>query len=146
MKMQWLGVGAAIIACVALLYGLKASGKSLAVRRLSVGKTVFSVEVADTYIARAKGLSGHAPLSAAEGMLFIFSSPSGGAFWMQGMLFPIDIIWIRSGRVIGITENARPMSETGYRLYYPPSPADQVLEVNAGTVKKFRIRTGDKVQ
>lgn len=127
------------------LLAYAAARKPLAVQTVTIGKTVFVTEIADTYIARAKGLSGHAPLSAKQGMLFIFPSPSAGAFWMQGMLFPIDFVWIKNGMVMGVTENARPMAETGYRLYYPPVPVDRVLEISAGAAKKFGIKIGDKV-
>lgn len=111
-----------------------------------VGATPFVVEVARTFAERARGLSGHAPLGRNDGMLFVFPSPSAGAFWMDGMLFPLDFIWIAHGRVAGVTENAQPASIAGYTLYYPPVPVDYVLEVNAGTVKRFGIGVGDAVQ
>ena len=120
--------------------------RPLAVKTIRVGKTSFSVEVVGTILSRGKGLSGHAPLGAKQGMLFVFPSPSAGAFWMQGMTFPLDFVWIKNGVVVGVTENARPMSETGYKLYYPPVPVNSVLELNAGSVKKFGIKIGAKVQ
>ncbi len=55
-------------------------------------------------------------------------------------------MWIKNGTVAGVTENARPMSETGYKLYYPPFAIDRVLEINAGAVKKFGIKAGDAVK
>lgn len=128
-----------------LLLFLRASAAALPVRRFAVGKTVFSVEVADTAMSRMKGLSGHAPLGVKEGMLFVFPRPSSGAFWMQGMLFPLDFVWVNNGKVVGVTEDARPMKETGYRLYPPPQPVDRVLELNAGAVRKFKIKKGDMV-
>lgn len=147
MKMGIIGIFA-IIAVFAgtAIYAYAKTSALPRVKTITVGTTAFSVEVADTLALRAKGLSGHAPLGAKNGMLFVFKSPSGGAFWMQGMLFPLDFVWIRNGAVVGVTENARPMSETGYQLYYPPVPVTNVLEINAGAVKKFGIRTGDKVK
>ncbi len=138
------------ISLIALALGSAAvvyaqAARPLAVQTLRVGGASFSVEIADTFVSRGRGLSGHAPLKAKQGMLFVFPSPSSGAFWMQGMTFPIDFVWIRNGMVMGVTENARPMSETGYRLYYPPMPVDRVLEINAGMVKKFGVKIGDKV-
>lgn len=112
---------------------------------LRVGKTSFSAAVADTPLARMQGLSGHKPLALYEGMLFIFSTPSRYSFWMKGMLFPLDLVWIHKGVVIGITENARPMRETGYRLYPSPASVTHVLEINAGAARRFGIRIGDKV-
>lgn len=121
------------------------SVQKLPIAAIQVGATPFVVEVASTFMERAQGLSGHVPLGANDGMLFVFPSPSAGAFWMQGMLFPIDFVWIADGRVVGVTEDALPMSETGYQLYYPPAPVDQVLEINAGAVREFGIAAGDAV-
>lgn len=117
----------------------------LPIAYMHVGVTPFVVEVASTFIDRARGLSGHAPLGRNDGMLFVFPTPSAGAFWMDGMLYPLDFIWIANGRVVGVAENAPPMNVGGYKLYYPPVPVDYVLEVNAGTVKKFGIGVGNKV-
>ncbi len=146
MKMAYIfGIALIFIACGSAAWAYAQGARPLAVKTIRVGKTSFSVEVADTFMSRGKGLSGHAPLGAKQGMLFIFPSPSSGAFWMRGMTFPIDFVWIRNGMVMGVTQNTRPMSETGYRLYYPPVPVTNVLEINAGAVKKFGIKIGAKV-
>ena len=134
-----------VIALIGVSWAYASPTRPLAVISLKIGKTIFRVEVADTYIARGKGLSGHAPLGIKHGMLFVFPSPSSGAFWMQGMLFPLDFVWIKNGLVMGVTENALPMSQTGYKLYYPPVPVDRVLEISAGAVKKFGVKIGDRV-
>ena len=139
------GISLIVLAFGAAAWAYAESARPLAVKTVHVGKTAFMAEIADTFMSRGKGLSGHAPLRVKQGMLFIFSSPSAGAFWMQGMTFPIDFVWIRKGVVVGVTENARPMSETGYKLYYPPVPVDRVLELNAGSVKKFGVKIGNKV-
>ncbi len=146
MKMVYV-LGIVIVLAVAAFgaYAYAASVRPLAVKTLHVGRTVFGVEVADTFVSRGRGLSGHAPLAARQGMLFVFPVPSSGAFWMQGMLFPLDFVWIRNGMVMGVTENARPMAEIGYRLYFPPVPVDRVLEINAGAVKRFGVKIGDRV-
>jgi uncharacterized protein len=147
MKMTYIlfGISLIIFACGSAAWAYAQATRPLPVKTLRVGKVSFSVEVANTFMSRGKGLSGHTPLGAKQGMLFIFPSPSAGAFWMQGMTFPIDFVWIRKGAVVGVTENAPPMSETGYKLYYPPMPVDRVLELNAGSVKKFGVKIGNKV-
>ncbi len=119
--------------------------KPLRITTVRVGKTLFTVEVADTALHRMQGLSGRQPLMEREGMLFVFAKPSNQSFWMKGMAFPLDFIWIHQGRVVSITENARPISVTGYRTYSSGSPVELVLEVSAGAVKKFGITVGDAV-
>ncbi len=109
----------------------------------------FNAEVAGTMLSRNKGLSGRPSFAADAAMLFIFNMPSRYGFWMKDMQFPIDIIWIRLGKVIGFSENAAP--EPGKNIlnltaYYPPGNIDRVLEVSAGTVQKYGFTVGDSVQ
>lgn len=106
-----------------------------------VGEIVFRVEVAETPEQQARGLAGRETLEADRGMLFVFSSFGVHRFTMNGMLFPLDFIWIRENRVIGVTENAAP----GTAVINPPEAVDAVLEVNAGAAAEFGIKAGDAV-
>lgn len=143
--MKWLLL---IALAAGVIFSLKfsfAAAKPSKIVTVTAGKAKFSVEIADTFATRARGLSGHAPLKDDEGMLFIFQTPSSGSFWMHRMLFPLDIVWIAKGKVVGIAANARPMKETGYKLYAPPAPVGLVLEINAGVAKKRGMKIGDAV-
>ena len=100
-----------------------------------------SVEIADTAFTRMRGLSGHAPLLADEGMLFIFDEPGVYGFWMKDMLFPIDIIWLDANRnVVHIKSNADPSSYP--ESFAPEMPAQFVLEVTAGYTNANGIEIG----
>jgi uncharacterized membrane protein (UPF0127 family) len=77
-------------------------------------------------------------------MLFVFGSAAPRDFVMRGVEFPIDMIWIRSGRVTGVTADARPVRETGMRLYPSPGPIDRVLEVPAGWAAANGVEAGDR--
>ena len=56
-----------------------------------------------------KGLVIKNHLKENQGMLFIFTQPAKYAFWMHGMKFPIDIIWIDSkNRVVHVEKNLSP--------------------------------------
>ena len=81
-------------------------------------------------------------------MLFVFSEPHIQRFWMKDMNFPLDIIWIRDFKVIGLEENVpQPANNDGKTARMnSPEPADMVLEVNAGEVAKYGISAGDMVQ
>lgn len=105
------------------------------------------VELADTMEKKLKGLSGRKNLPENKGMLFVFSEPQIQTFWMKDMNFPIDIIWLRENVVIGFVENAPPPIEgQELKIYSSPEKADKVLEINAGLVKKWNIKTGDRVE
>ena len=108
------------------------------------------LEVARTDAERAKGLGGHAPLGETDGMLFVFDRPAAYAFWMKGMLFPIDLMWIENGQVVFVQANAPHPgpadTDQTLPIYAPSSPATYVLEVNAGFAAAYGIGTGTPVQ
>ncbi len=112
---------------------------------LTVGSIKFRVEIADTDRLRSRGLAGHSNLASDEGMLFIFEDLGLHGFWMRGMEFPLDFIWIRDGRVEGIERNAPPDNSADPKVYFPPEPVDNVLEINAGMAEISNIKIGDKV-
>jgi uncharacterized membrane protein (UPF0127 family) len=87
-----------------------------------------------------------------QGMLFDFGqgASTDTGFWMPDMKFNLDFIWIKNNKVIGITSNVpAPASPTtpllSLPVYYPPSPIDRQVEVNAGWAKKNNITIGDNV-
>jgi len=127
-------------------YGASAEGLKKA--EVSVGGNVFYADVVTTSFKQARGLSGREKLGDSEAMLFVFRKPSLRVFWMKRMKISIDIIWIKNGAVIGITENALPEPGISYlklKRYLSPSAADMVLEVAAGAAKKININVGDSV-
>lgn len=114
---------------------------------ITIGGIRISAEVAATPETRARGLSGRAQLPEGTGMLFIFDAPERPAFWMQGMNFPLDLIWITGDRVLEITPNV-PAPVAGQELprYLPANPVNAVLEVPAGFCQRHGIQVGDPVQ
>lgn len=116
---------------------------------VKIGNNVFKVEIADTLTKQIRGLSGRSELVEKEGMLFIFNKPGNYGFWMKGMKFPLDIVWIRDNKIIGFEENLLPvpsLSRGQAKIYFPKEPVDRVLEVKAGTIKNFEIKNGDMVE
>lgn len=137
-----------VILVVAAVY-LKPFGSNIIKKNLTVGSHTFEVGIADNAVSRAQGLSGRPSLGENEGLFFLFSSPGNNGFWMKGMNFPIDIVWINGGKVIGFSENLQPMpgkSVFSLPVYYPPGEVDKVLEINAGGVAKFGLKEGDFVK
>jgi uncharacterized membrane protein (UPF0127 family) len=123
------------------------SRKPLNQKEISVGSAVFKADVADTDMSRMLGLSGRKNLGEDEGMLFIFPIPGVYTFWMKGMNFPLDFVWISNGSVIQVMENVpKPTSTLDFATYSPVAPVDRVLEINAGAVARTGIQVGDSVQ
>lgn len=112
---------------------------------VEMGGKTFSMEVTKTKAELEKGLSGHTPLLKDQGMLFIFSKPDKYGFWMKGMLFPIDIIWIDENfKIVHIENSVYPA--TYPKIFYPDSQALYVLEVSSGQTYTLNLRMGDTVK
>jgi uncharacterized protein len=102
-----------------------------------------SIEVVDNVLSRAQGLSGRESINENYGMLFIHDEPNIPTFWMKGMNFPIDIIWIRNGVVVGIEKEVPIDPGISADLYSPEQEIDMVLEVKAGFSDMFDVKIGD---
>jgi uncharacterized protein len=132
-----------VVAVIAFAFYRSGIGGEMKTSTVKIGNHEFEVEVADTPISRAGGLSGRESLDLDKGMLFVFDSPGRPGFWMKDMNFSIDIIWI-----IGFQEKAEPQTDKSVftlTTYYPPGEIDRVLEINAGLVERYGIKPGDKV-
>jgi uncharacterized protein len=118
-------------------------------KTITVGKEQLRVEVANNDDERARGLSGLDSLPQTQGMLFDFTnSPERKPdFWMKGMKFNIDIVWIKDNQVIEITKNVpAPVNTDYYPIYAAPREIDYVLEVNAGWKDLSGVGNGTLVQ
>ena len=117
--------------------------------RLTVGDKELTVALAQTHAERSQGLSGCTAIPDNSGMLFVFPQLSNTAFWMKDMLIPLDIIWIKEGKVIGIEANAQPpqpgTADRDLPQYPSPDSVDHVLELSAGKAGEYDITEGSSV-
>lgn len=141
------------------LYFYKTSGqisslpfmpKGPVLNQVQINGVNLNVEIADTQDKRAKGLGGRASLASDSGMLFVFTEPSKYSFWMKGLSFPLDFIWIRGDKVVSILQNVSPpvpgQQDSSLPLFQPSVEVDKVLEVNAGVIARLDIKVGDTLK
>lgn len=98
---------------------------------------------------QSKGLAESGALSDKQGMLFVYSEPIIPTFFMRGMAFPIDIIWINGDTVTDVTANIAPepgVPDGQLKKYSPPGPVDRVLEVNSGFASRHGVQPGDPIR
>lgn len=104
----------------------------------------FQVEIARTGEERAQGLMFRRQLAADAGMLFLFDGSQVRAMWMKNTYIPLDMLFIdEAGKIVRIEERTVPFSE---RAIVSGSPVAAVLELNAGTASRLKIRPGDRVR
>ncbi len=118
---------------------------------LTIGEVTFKAEVADTSSLRSKGLGQRDSLEEQTGMLFIFPSGNTSSFWMKGMRFPLDFVWIGADcTVVDLTQDVQhfPPDTPDSKLDILASshPAAYTFEINAGEVSRFGIEIGDTVR
>ena len=109
------------------------------------GATI-AVEVAATETQKQKGLGGRSSLPQDNGMLFPYDHKEQYNFWMRGMQFPLDFIWIDDKIIADITRNVQPPQGNNIPIVTPAVAIDTILEVNAGTVDRLGIQIGDTVE
>ena len=119
-------------------------------KNLKIGTSNVKIEIADSAEERRKGLGGRQSLATDSGMLFIFETPGKYGFWMKGLSFPLDMIWVRDKKVVDVIKNAL-VPETGTKdedlpIYMPREEVDMVLEVNGGFADGNGIKIGDIVE
>jgi uncharacterized membrane protein (UPF0127 family) len=108
------------------------------------GDARFSVELAITNKERERGLMFRDKMDDDAGMLFLFEREKVNSFWMKNTHLPLDMLFISSdGTIVGIVENAEPLTLTGRSV---GKPSRYVLELNAGTCAKRGIATGQHVR
>ncbi|MCL5950803.1 MAG: DUF192 domain-containing protein [Chloroflexi bacterium] len=94
--------------------------------------------VAASAWSRMRGLLGHAPLRAGEGLVLRGEK----AIHTVGMGFPIDILFLgRDGRVIHLMRSVRP-----FRFSPMVWAATDVVELPAGTLELTSTAVGDQIE
>ena len=101
------------------------------------------VEICDTTFSKMKGLMFRKELNHA--LLFFLDAKST---WHSSIhsffvFFPFDTIWLdKDRRIIDLRENIRPFT---FKIT-PKKPAYFLIEVPAGTIKKQKLRMGQKLR
>lgn len=145
-----------VISLALFLYTSKSGLNSLpflpqtsAIKQLQINDIKLKVEIADTKEKRSKGLGGRQSLATDEGMLFVFPKEDKYPFWMKGLSFALDFVWIRGDKVVDILSNIPPptpgQKDESLPIYSSNERVDKVLEIISGTVQKLNIKIGDTV-
>ena len=105
-----------------------------------IGEHQFTTLVAETLEDQIKGLMFREwppPV-----MSFPYKTAEVRKFWMKNTVSPLDIIFCRAGKIIGIFDG-EPMSTA---CIGPNEPSDLVVELPRGKVEQLGIRIGDCVE
>jgi len=98
------------------------------------------LEEAVTDQQKNQGLMNRDFLKANTGMVFSYTSYVDTAFWMKNTKIPLDIIFLKDGKVVRLYEKALPCTTEICKIYPSKGLINQVIELNAGTCKLYKIR------
>ena len=113
------------------------------IKHVYIRDILVKAELVKTETRIELGLGGRPNLPVGRGMLFEMPDNDTQQFWMKGMQFSIDIIWIENGRVIGCEKNISPADP---RVFTSPGEAGYVLEVPEGFCDANKIKVNDEVK
>lgn len=113
-------------------------------------KNVVKLEVAQTQQEIEHGLMDRTSMPEDAGMVFLFDPPRPVNFWMYHTLIPLDMLFIKNGKIVKLFENVPPCKSEEPRgcPTYPEGPGvdvTEVLEVNGGYAKRHNVKEGEKV-
>lgn len=89
----------------------------------------------------AWGLQQRPRLPPLRGMWFRFDPPVPARFWMHRTPEPLDMLFVRNGRIVAI-EAATPCPRLPCRSYGPEEPVDGVVELAAGEAARLGLVVG----
>lgn len=114
-----------------------------------VGDTEVVVDLAIAPTEQQLGLGYRNGLADGTGMLFTGSVPSSKTFWMKGMRFCLDIIWIHDGEIKGAAESVCPdpdgIADADRARFSSGEPVTYVLEMPAGWLDQHGYGRGTPV-
>jgi uncharacterized membrane protein (UPF0127 family) len=109
---------------------------------VTIGQVKIKAEVVKNKEKLDLGLSYRKELPEGRGMLFFIPAFKVQTFWMKGMQFPLDIVWLVPGKIVGIEKNVSPQFPG---IVASPAPVNYVLELPGGFCDKYGIKAGDAI-
>ena len=106
-------------------------------------KPCIALEVARSPSQQRIGLMQRPALLPLHGMWFPFNRPRRLRFWMHNTLAPLDMVFLREGRVIHIEQQVPVCPGLPCPSYGPVQLGDGVVELAAGEARRLGIAVGD---
>jgi uncharacterized protein len=115
--------------------------------KLIINSTTILLEEANTQQEQQIGLMMRTSMPANHGMAFNFNPAVPARFWMKNTLIPLDMLFVRDGKIKNIQANVPPCKADPCPNYGPDNQEliDRVIELNAGEAKKLGFKVGDTV-
>lgn len=112
----------------------------------NIAGSTIELEVARTQQQQAMGLMHRTTLADDRGMLFLFEPPQRVSFWMKNVPIPLDMIFLRDGKVKAIAASVPPCTTEPCSTYESGTSVNQVIELRGGLAAELSLKVGDQVK
>lgn len=112
---------------------------------MTIDGVTVTAEQATSTEAQRQGLSGRDSVPEGTGMWFPLEHAQRTEVWMQDTRVPLDVVWIRDGRVTGVV-TLQPCSTDACPSEASPGVVDAILEAPAGTFSHVSPETTVQVE
>jgi uncharacterized membrane protein (UPF0127 family) len=110
---------------------------------IKINDNKFKVKVMMTSSQTQQGMMNKKFDKTFNGMLFLMKD-GVHCFWMKDCIIPLDIIFIKDGKIFNIHHNCDPCKSKDCGNYC--GEGDMILEVKGGTCKRLNIKLDDTIQ
>ncbi len=107
------------------------------------GPRPFTMELAATPEAQARGLMDRPSLAEGHGMLFPFPFPRIASFWMKDTPQPLDLLFVSPGGRIAAILPGKPNDETPIST---GEPVSAVIEIAGGSADRLGLVIGQRLR
>jgi uncharacterized protein len=133
-----------------IFVSVNCAAAKMPVATFSSSKDSVNLEVAQTTEEIQRGLMYRTSLPEDSGMVFLFHPNHTTRFWMYHTLIPLDMLFIKDGKILKICESVPPCrSQDPHDCALYPEEGDitvsEVLELNGGYCKRHGIKQGDSI-
>jgi hypothetical protein len=114
-----------------------------------VGDNLIKLEVAASTEEIERGLMFRTSMPEDQGMVFLFRPSQKVTFWMYHTLIPLDMLFVRSGKIEKILHDVpicKSEKETDCPTYPSGTEVTEVVELNAGYAKRHNLKEGEKIE
>lgn len=114
-----------------------------------INQDIFKTKVLISHNEREKGMMGKTFNSGFSAAVFVMNNNNQTnrnirhSFWMAGCIIPLDIIFVKNGKITGIHHSCPPCTSAPCRKY--SGVGDYVIEMPGGTCKKMNIKRNSLV-
>jgi len=128
-----------------------AAGVDAKMPTAKIGDNLIKLEIAASTQEIEHGLMYRTSMPEDQGMVFLFHPPQKINFWMYHTLIPLDMLFIKDGKIAKIFHDVPPCKsekETDCPLYPGGKGMEvsEVVELNGGYAHRHNVKEGEKIE